>query len=284
MNDLIWRMEMYLWKHPYFRATMAIYNWLDKDFNFQVPMSFISARLFLMAVVLAVGPWQAAPAASPFAWEVPTTYTKFGEETGTLTLVVAEVVATDYLKGYDCPKSLVNADGTTTVMICLNPAPTWFKARVLQHVAGAAIGDEFYAVTGSHWGAMKVGAAEPAKLMLLNSNGTALEMMRYRSWPVAKSRDGQYYLVVRSGPIQWLPCWTATLMQEIDYGEFAADLAITREEYDSRWAEEYASFYSVTAESVRPRYTIPVARLRQGMKDLPLVAAQFSCHQPKPAR
>lgn len=263
---------------------MAIHNRLDKASNFQVPMSFISARLFLMAVILATGPWQAAWAASPFVWEVPTTYANFEEETGSLTLVVAEVVATDYLNGYDCPKLRVNADGTTMVMICLNAAPTWFKARVLQHVAGAEIGDEFYAVTGSHWGAMKVGAAEPAKLMLLNSNGTALEMMRYRSWPVAKSRDGQYHLVVRSGPIHWLPCWTATLMQEIDYREFAADLAITREEYDSRWAEEYANFYSVTAESVRPRYAIPVARLRQGMKDLPLVAAQFSCHQPNSVR
>jgi hypothetical protein len=239
-------------------------------------------RLILIAVILAAGPWQAARAASPFAREVPTNYPTFDKDAGSLTVVVAELVATDYLKGRDCPNSRTNVDGTTTVVVCLGAPPSWFKARVLQHVAGAEIGDEFYAVTGSHWGAMKVGAAEPAKLMLLNSNGTALEMMRYAYWPVAKSRDGQYHLIVQRGPIHWLPCWAASLMQEIDYGEFAADLAITREEYNSRWAEEYAAFYRVTADGVRPRYAIPVARLQQRLKDLPMAAADFSCRQPNP--
>jgi hypothetical protein len=166
----------------------------------------------------------------------------------------------------------------------MGPPPTWFKARVLEHVAGADVGDEFYAVTGSHYGAMKVGAAEPAKLMLLNSNGTALEMMRYRYWPVTKSRDGQYYLILRSGPIHWLPCWSASLMREFDDGEFAADLAITREEYDSRWADDYAAYYRVTADSIRPRYAIPVAGLQKGLMDTPLAAADFSCNRraPKP--
>lgn len=241
------------------------------------------ARSILMAVVLAAGPWLTAQAASPFAREVPSTYTEFDEQGGSLSLVVAELVATDYLKGYDCPKPAANADGGAMVVVCMGPPPTWFKARVLQHVAGADIGDEFYAVTGSHWGAMKVGAAEPAKLMLLNSNGTALEMMRYRYWPVVKSRDGQYHLILQRGPIHWLPCWTASLKQEIDYREFAADLAITREEYDEQWAEDYAAYYRVTVDSVRPRYTIPVARLQQGLKDVPLAAADFDCRQPRPA-
>ena len=127
---------------------------------------------------------------------------------------------------------------------------------MLQHVAGAEIGNEFYAVTGSHYGAMKVGGGEPAKLMLLRSNGTALEMLRYRSWPVTKGRDGQYHLIVRSGPIHWLPCWPASLMQEIDDGEFADDLAIAREEYDSLWALRHAAYYRV---------------------DVPLAASDFPC-------
>lgn len=237
----------------------------------------IVKRWIPLVVLLAGGPWQAALAASPFARDVPTTYPKFEEGTGGLSLVVAELVATDYLKGYDCPKSETRADGSATVVVCLNPPPTWFKARVLQHVAGAEIGDAFYAVTGSHYGAMKVGAAEPAKLMLLRSNGTALEMLRYRAWPVIKDRNGQYHLIVRSGPISWLPCWTASLMQEIDEGEFADDLAIAREEYDSLWALRHAAYYRVTADSVRPRYAISVARLQQGLKDLPPAASDFSC-------
>jgi hypothetical protein len=235
------------------------------------------ARSILMAAVIVVNPCQAALAASPFAREVPTTYAEFDERAGSLSLVVADVVATDYLKGYDCPKPETNV-----VSVCMGQPPTWFKARVLQHVAGADVGDEFYAVTGSHYGAMKVGAAEPAKLMLLNSNDTALEMMRYRYWPVIKSRDGQYHLIVRNGPIHWLPCWAASLMREIDDSRFAADLAITREEYDSRWAEDYAAFYRVTADSVRPRYEIPVARLQQGLKDKALAAADFDCRRPRP--
>jgi hypothetical protein len=239
-----------------------------------------------MALVLAAWAWQAAQAASPFAREVPTTYGKFDKDAGSLTLVVAELVATDYLKGYDCSPMTprTNPDGTTTVSVCMSPGPFWFKARVLQHVAGPDIGDEFYAVTGSHWGAMKVGPSQPAKLMLLNSNGTALEMMRYRVWPVTQSRDGQYHLVIQSGPIQLLPCWVSSLMQEIDDRAFGADLTMTREEYGSRWAEDYADYYRVTADSVRPRYAIPVARLQQGFKDVPLAAADFSCMRPLPPR
>jgi hypothetical protein len=249
-------------------------------------MCHIFARLILVAVILAAGPWQAAQAASPFAREVPSTYGKFDKDTGSLTLVVAELVATDYLKGYDCPPMTprTNPDGTTMVSVCLGPGPTWFKARVLQRVAGPDIGEEFYAVTGSHWGAMKIGPSQPAALMLLNSNGTALEMLRYRVWPVTKSRDGQYHLVVQNGPISWLPCWAASLMQEIDDREFATDLAITRAEYDSRWADEFADYYRVTADSVRPRYAIPVARLQQGFRDVPLAAADFSCMRPLPPR
>ncbi|MFD2368279.1 hypothetical protein [Pseudoduganella sp. GCM10020061] len=238
-------------------------------------MFHVFAPSILIAMIFAVGPCQAAGAASPFAREVPTTYAKFDEGAGRLTLVVAELVATDYLKGYDCPKPQANAVDATQVVICLNPPPTWFKARVLQHVSGAEVGDEFYAVTGSHWGAMKVGGAEPAKLMLLNSNGTALEMLRYRSWPVARSRDGQYHLVVQGRPIPWLPCWTASLMQEIDQSEFASDLSIAREDYNDL-AGQYASFFRVTADSVRPRYAIPVTRLQQALKDVPL-AADSSC-------
>jgi len=234
-------------------------------------------RLILTTVLLAAGPGQAAQANPPFAQEVPTTYPKFEEGAGSLSLVVAELVATAYLKGDDCPKSQTRPDGSTAVFICIDPPPTWFKARVLQHVAGADIGDAFYAVTGSHYGAMRVGAAEPARLMLLRSNGTALEMLRYKSWPVAKSRDGQYHLVVQSGPIHWLPCWSASLMQEIDDGAFVADLAIGREEYDSRWAERHAAFYRVTTDGIRPRYAIPVAGVQQGFGNLPLALADFSC-------
>lgn len=241
-------------------------------------------RLLLLGMVFAAAPWQAARGASPFARDVPSTYAKFDARTGSLTLVVAELVATDYLKGYDCPASKTDTDGGAKVVVCMNPAPTWFKARVLQHVAGAEIGDEFYAVTGSHYGAMKVGASEPARLMLLNSNGTALEMMRYKSWPVVQSRDGQYHLVVRDGPVHGLPCWTASLMKEIDDSEFAADLAITREEYDSRWAARYAAFYTIGADGVHPRYEIPVARLQNGFRDAPLAVADFSCPQRHPAR
>ena len=178
-------------------------------------------------------------------------------------------------------KSTTNPDGSTTLSMCMGPPPFWFKARVLQHVAGAEIGDEFYAVAGSHWGAMKVGRTEPARLMLLNSNGTALEMVRYAVSPVVRSTDRQYHLVMQSSRIPWLPCWVSSLKQEIDYHTFAAELAITREEYDSRWAEEDAAFYRVTADSVRPRYACPGAGLEQALKLAPLVAADFSCSRPK---
>lgn len=248
-------------------------------------MSHIATRLSLLsaalALALATAPLQAAQRAAPFAQETPTTYAKFDPVAGSLTLVVAELVSTAYLKGFDCPASQVSADGTSHLVICMNPPPSWFKAKVLQHVAGADIGDAFYAVTGSHYGAMKIGDAEPARLMLLNSNGTALEMMRYKSYPVNRRRDGQLYLVLQGGPIFWLPCRTASLMEEIDDSDFDASLAITREEYDSRWAQHYAHYYRVTTDSARPRYAIPIVRLQQAFRDVPLAAADFSCPPPR---
>jgi len=66
----------------------------------------------LTALILAAGLWQTAQAASPFAREVPTTYARFEKGAGSLTVVVAELVSTDYLKGYDCPKPKTNADGS----------------------------------------------------------------------------------------------------------------------------------------------------------------------------
>lgn len=245
-------------------------------------MHRLCTRSIVMAALLAAAPWQTLRAAPPFAQAVPTSYPTFDEGTGSLSLVVAELVATDYLKAEECPKPQIQADGTTRVFLCMDPPPTWFRARVLQHVAGADVGEEFYAVTGSHYGAMRVGAAEPAKLMLLRSNGTALEMLRYRAWPVARSNDGQYHLVVQNGPIHWLPCWTASLMREIDDGAFATDLAIPREEYDSLWAKRHAAFYRVGADGVRPRFAIPVTGVQQGLKNQPLALTDFACTTPAP--
>ena len=246
-------------------------------------MIHIAIRLSLLgaALALATAPLQAMQRAAPFAQETPTTYAKFDPIAGSLTLVVAELVSTASLKRDDCPASRVDADGTSHLVICMNPPPSWFKAKVVQHIAGADIGDAFYAVTGSHYGPMKIGAAEPARLMLLNSNGTALEMMRYKSYPVNRRRDGQLYLVLQGGPVFWLPCRTASLKEEIDDRDFDDSLTITREEYDSRWAQHYADYYRVTADSARPRYAIPVDRLQQALKDVPLAAADFSCPPPR---
>jgi len=163
-------------------------------------------------VIFAAGPWQAAQAASPFAREVPTTYGKFEKDTGSLTLVVAELVATDYLKGYDCPPMTprTNPDGTTTVSVCLGPGPTWFKARVLQRVAGPDIGEEFYAVTGSHWGAMKIGPSQPAALMLLNRPKEGVR-------PIAESAFAGVFVVaalysgVNEGTQNWQAMWTCAI-------------------------------------------------------------------------
>jgi hypothetical protein len=77
----------------------------------------IFARSILMAAVIVAGAWQAALAASPFAREVPTTYADFDEKTGSLTLVVADVVATDYLKGYGCPEPTPNMHGPAADLV-----------------------------------------------------------------------------------------------------------------------------------------------------------------------
>ena len=65
---------------------------------------------------------------------------------------------------------------------------------------------------------------------------------------------------------------------DIDAWEEAG--SFPREVYNSRWAKDHAAFYRVTADSVRPRYAIPVARLQQRLKDLPLAVADFSCRTP----
>ena len=237
------------------------------------------SRIGLLAIIVAAAASVQVQAAPPFS-EQPTVYAEFAKDKESLTLVVAELLATDYLKGYGCPPL-----STTSPIVCLGSSPYWFKARVIKTVAGPEVGDEFYAVTGTHWRAMNVGAGEPPRLMLLNSNGVALEMVRYASWPAIKSKDGQYHLILQSSyPPRWLPCWIYDLKQELDPANFADDLTISHAQYQERFAEDDAAYYRVTQDRVRPRFEISVARLQQTIKQLPAPLTDFTCKESNAAR
>lgn len=64
------------------------------------PCSRYVSKFVILAAMLAIAPAQATP---PFAREVPTSYAQFDDRAGRLSLVIAEVAATGYLAGYDCP-------------------------------------------------------------------------------------------------------------------------------------------------------------------------------------
>lgn len=177
-------------------------------------------------------------------------------------LVVAEVIEQQYLPDFpECAQKNV---------ICMDPPPTWFRARVLQRVHADAPSVEFFAATTDHFGITLLppeGEAPSPRLMLLATDGRGMLMPRYANEIVARDSRGGFHLVMHDDDTApWLPCGLWDLVEPIDDAGLARSAALDRSDYadDMTWDPE---FFTVDPSFAHPRFSIPVARLALRVAD-----------------
>jgi hypothetical protein len=197
-------------------------------------------------------------------------YPDLDQDKITSRLVVVEVVEQDYLPTFDaCDQPDV---------VCMDPPPTWFRARLLEQVHGDAPPAEFFAATTSHYGPTlrpDEGRAPSPLLMVLASDGQHLVMPRYSNAPVFRDSIGEFHLVVQDEDMpRWLPCGVSVLVAPINDDALAKSAAVSlvdQPRYDDGWDAE---FFRVDKTHAYPRFSIPVRHLSQwlaagnGSKDL----------------
>ncbi len=186
-------------------------------------------------------------------------FPQLDEDRVTSLLVVAEVVEQDYLPSFD-------ACGQPDV-VCMDPPPTWFRAKLLERVHGDAPPVVFFAATTSHYGpTLRPAEGEPPvpMLMVLASDGDSLVMPRYSNANVFRDSLGAFHLVVGDeDTVSWLPCGISALVSPINDDALAKSAALSLADhprYDEGWDP---AFFRVDQTHAYPRFSIPVAHLAE---------------------
>ena len=126
-------------------------------------------------------------------------------------------------------------------VLCMDPAPTWFRARVLDTLHGPSLPPRFHGATTSHYGPMQMASPQYGKprLMLLMSDGDRHVMLRYANGFLAEDRQGFLHLVlVNSRPVWWLPCGAMDLKEPIHDAALAHASRTPLEHYREYMADE----------------------------------------------
>lgn len=186
-------------------------------------------------------------------------YPQLEESRLTGLLAVVEVLEQAYLPTFDaCDQPDV---------VCMDPPPTWFRARLLEQVHGKALPGEFFAATTSHYGttlAPDEGQPPSPMLMVLATDGEHLVMPRYSSAPVFRDSIGEFHLIVPDEDMpRWLPCGVSALVAPINDDALAKSAALSLADhprYDDGWDAE---FFRVDKTHAYPRFSIPVAHLSE---------------------
>lgn len=148
-------------------------------------------------------------------------------------------------------------------VICMDPPPFWFRVRVLDAVYGPwFLGQRAVVASTSHYGmAGTISEGEP-RLVRLRSDGQAVVMPRYAQASLARSRLGEWLLVLWSAkPIWWLPCEVIDLAQPIRPGDLVDDLIADPELFPPKKLEAESDYLEVTSAGVVPKFAIPVSTL-----------------------
>jgi hypothetical protein len=211
-------------------------------------MPFTPLRRFVLPpLLLAAGLAQAGP---------PTAYPEIDPATATYRLAVVELEAQGELPQF--------AHCKMPEVLCMDPAPTWFRARVLETLHGPSLPPRIHAATTSHYGPMQVASPQYGKprLMLLMSDGDRHVMPRYANGFLAEDREGFLHLVlVHPRPVWWLPCGAMALKEPIHDAALAHASRIPLEHYQQFHAETNSASYALRGGNAYPRYSLPIAKL-----------------------
>lgn len=215
-------------------------------------------RLVLAPLLLAVGLAHAGR---------PAVYPDIDPATATYRLAVVELEDQGELPQF--------AECSSPDVLCMDPPPTWFRARVLDTLHGPSLPPRIHGATTSHYGPMQMASPQygKARLMLLMSDGDRHVMPRYANGFLAEDRDGFLHLVlVDVRPVWWLPCGAMALKEAIHDTALAHASRIPLEYYSDFRAEQSGAAYSVRGRHAYPRHSIPMAKLAAWLanqRDLP---------------
>ena len=186
-------------------------------------------------------------------------YPQLDEDKLTGVLVVVEVLEQEYLPTFDaCDQPDV---------VCMDPPPTWFRARLLEQVHGVELPTEFFAATTSHYGPTlrpADGEAPVPMLMVLAADGRSMVMPRYSHAQVFRDSIGDFHLIVADEDMpRWLPCGVSALVAPINDDALAKSAAMSlvdHPRYDDGWDAE---FFRLDKTHAYPRFSIPVRHLSE---------------------
>jgi len=196
--------------------------------------------------------------------EVPKAYPSFDQDRAATAIVVARVSAGGELPDFpQCNRPQV---------ICLH-APFWFKAHVLQTMAGKVDEPVLNVSTESH-DSMKSYVREPSTQLLrlkLHDGQAYLPLYEFRR--LYTRRDGELYLVLTGGRLpDWLPCSAPDLSEPIVGSDFSPDLSREPDEDTGMWEDtevaRHPEIWRIEADRAWPRNGIRIARLREMMRGL----------------
>lgn len=220
-------------------------------------------QLALAPMLLAAGLAHAGP---------PAAYPEIDEATATYRLAVVELEAQGELPQFAQCKS--------PDVLCMDPPPTWFRARVLDTLHGPSLPPRIHGATTSHYGPMQMASPQYGKprLMLLKSDGDRHVMMRYANGFLAEDRAGFLHLVlVNTQPIWWLPCGAMGLKEPIHDPDLARASRTPLEHYREYFANEYSADYTLRGRHAYPRYSIPMAKLATWLSHGRKLPANLQC-------
>ena len=151
-------------------------------------------------------------------------------------------------------------------VICMDPPPFWFRARVLDVVFGSIERTSIVASTTSHYGMGQFGRGSDPSLFRLAVGNGAIIMPRYARAALHADRSGELFVILNGrGPIGWLPCSIIEVAVDIDVAGFADDLLIPAE---SVAEDEVINevFFARTEGGFLPRKGLPVSRLAEHLR------------------
>lgn len=220
-------------------------------------------RRTLAPLLLAAGLAHAGP---------PAAYPEIDDATATYRLAVVELEAQGELPRF--------AHCNSPDVLCMDPAPTWFRARVLDTLHGPSLPPRIHGATTSHYGPMQMASPQYGKprLMLLKSDGDRHVMLRYANGFLAEDRDGFLHLVlVNPRPVGWLPCGAMALKEAIHDAALARASRIPLEHYEQFHATDDGAAYALRGRYAYPTHSIPMAKLAAWLANQRDLPANLQC-------
>lgn len=152
-------------------------------------------------------------------------------------------------------------------VICMDPPPFWFRARVVDVVFGSVERTSIVAATTSHYGIELFGLAGEPSLLRLALDGSAIVMPRYAEAALHAGRKGELFVILNGpDPIWWLPCSVMDVVVDIDVDQFADDLLIPAEYVSQEEIAKGEDFLARTDTGFLPKKGLPVSSLGRHLR------------------